>query len=108
MTVWAERFVKALDSHQGARVVALMASEFRWEDLGAGLLFDNADVLAAFIAGFRLYMKTSNEQSSGNGPPRRYFRIGSNKFPTSTAGAIPPSELFHCLAAPRQKMLMPK
>ena len=51
MTVWAERFVKALDSHQGARVVALMASEFRWEDLGAGLVFENADALVAFIAG---------------------------------------------------------
>jgi len=51
MTGWAERFVEALDSHQSSRVVALMASEFRWEDLGAGLVFDNADVLAAFIAG---------------------------------------------------------
>src|SRR5690242_7075091 len=51
MTAWARRFIEALDSHQGSRVVALMASEFRWEDLAAGLVFDNADVLGAFIAG---------------------------------------------------------
>src|SRR5207237_2737817 len=47
----AQRFVEALDSHDGSRVAALMASEFRWEDLGAGLVFENADALVAFIAG---------------------------------------------------------
>jgi len=51
MTVSAQRFVEALDSHQGSRVAALMALEFRWEDLGAGLVFDNVDALTAFIAG---------------------------------------------------------
>ena len=50
MDGWARQFVEAFDSHDGSRVAALVARKFRWEDLGAGVVFDDRDALAAFLA----------------------------------------------------------
>jgi steroid delta-isomerase-like uncharacterized protein len=47
---WAWQYVDAFDSHQGARLAALVASDVQWEDVAAGIVFDSPAALAAFVA----------------------------------------------------------
>jgi len=49
MTTWARLFVDAFDSHEGSRVAALVAPDVRWEDVAAGIVFENPAALGAFI-----------------------------------------------------------
>jgi steroid delta-isomerase-like uncharacterized protein len=49
VTTWGQRFADAFDSHDGSRLAALLAPTVQWEDIAAGIVFNDPRSLAVFI-----------------------------------------------------------
>jgi steroid delta-isomerase-like uncharacterized protein len=91
MADWIKTYVDAWNSHDGERVVKLMASDITFEDVAAGQRHEGSEAMKSFVAEMHQWtsdvvMETTSMQQSGDRYAFEWELRGTN---TGAAGGLP-------------------